>query len=187
MPIRRFDKFRDVIENFLANVTQEAANNLAMRGKGGGNLEEAVLNSGRYKISPNSIQIAFDFAGADYAMFVDQGVAAAGEDGSFMVDPDEGINPLDSGTKFGFADYINPGPRMRTNLRNWLSVKGMYGFDDVKTNTAVFLIGRAVRREGIERTLFFTKPYRKYFKQLPDEFIEAFGFEIEDLYNFILK
>lgn len=184
MPIRRFDRFRDVIENFLANVTQEAANNLAMRGKGGGNLEEAVLNSGRYKINPNSVEIAFDFGDNDYAMFVDQGVEAAGEGVSGDIN---NIDPLSDSKPFGFADYINPGPRMRTNLRNWLSVKGMYGFDDVKTNTAVFLIGRAVRREGIERTLFFTKPYRKYFKQLPDEFIEAFGFEIEDLYNFILK
>ena len=184
MPIRRFDRFRDVIENFLANVTQEAANNLAMRGKGGGNLEEAVLNSGRYKINPNSVEIAFDFGDNDYAFFVDQGVAKAGDgiEGDIA-----DIDPLSDSKPFGFRDYINPPEDMRINLRNWLNAKGMYGFDDVKMNAAVFLIGRAVRREGIERTLFFTKPYRKYFKQLPDEFIEAFGFEIEDLYNFILK
>lgn len=177
MSVRRFDKFREVIENFLNNVTLEAARNLASEGKGGGRLEQAVMDAGRYKINPNSVEIEFDFGSADYALYVDQGVAAAGEGVRFGGGD---IDPMESSKPFGFKDYLKPGKGMALNIHDWLQEKQGGG----KLKDA-YRIARSVRQHGVERTLFFTKPYRKYYKRLPDEFIDAFGFEIQDLFNFL--
>lgn len=50
-----------------------------------------------------------------------------------------------------------------------------------------FLIARSVFRNGIKPTLFFTKPFEKQFKKLPDTLIESFALDVEDFAEFTLK
>lgn len=45
--------------------------------------------------------------------------------------------------------------------------------------TAAFLIGRAIKRRGIRPSLFFTRPFEKYFADLPDGVVEAYGLELD--------
>jgi len=40
---------------------------------------------------------------------------------------------------------------------------------------------------GIKPTKFFTDPFEKEFKELPDEVVEAYALDIENFMKFILK
>jgi len=42
-----------------------------------------------------------------------------------------------------------------------------------------FLIARSIFGKGIKPTLFFTKPFLKYYKDLPQQLAEAFGNDFE--------
>ena len=50
-----------------------------------------------------------------------------------------------------------------------------------------FLIQRSIFEKGIKPSLFFTKPFEQGFKKLPDEVLEAYGLDIEDLLAFTLN
>lgn len=41
--------------------------------------------------------------------------------------------------------------------------------------SAAFLIGRAIKRRGMRPSLFFTRPFEKYFADLPDDVVEAYN------------
>ena len=46
-----------------------------------------------------------------------------------------------------------------------------------------FLIARKIFFEGIQPSLFFTRPFNKYFKTLPEEMIEKYGLDMLDLFD----
>ena len=50
-----------------------------------------------------------------------------------------------------------------------------------------YILARSIKKKGIKPSLFFTKPFEKYFKKLPDELIERFGLDVEDLLAFSLN
>jgi hypothetical protein len=50
-----------------------------------------------------------------------------------------------------------------------------------------FIIARSIYQKGIKPSLFFTKPFEKAFKQLPDDVINAYALEVEDFLKFSLK
>lgn len=50
-----------------------------------------------------------------------------------------------------------------------------------------FIIARSIYQKGIKPSLFFTKPFEKAFKQLPDDVINAYALEVEEFLKFSLK
>ena len=50
-----------------------------------------------------------------------------------------------------------------------------------------FLIARKVFFEGIQPSLFFTRPFDKYFKKLPEEMIEKYGLDMMNLFDQITE
>jgi hypothetical protein len=50
-----------------------------------------------------------------------------------------------------------------------------------------YLIRNSIWNKGIETTNFFTKPFEDAFKRLPDNIVEAFGLEVDNLFNFTTK
>tara|TARA_R110000822_G_scaffold82606_1_gene195267 strand:- start:109 stop:630 length:522 start_codon:yes stop_codon:yes gene_type:complete len=48
-------------------------------------------------------------------------------------------------------------------------------------NTIAFLIARSIKEKGIKPSLFFTTPFKKAFKNLPNELGNAFGFDTDNL------
>jgi len=50
-----------------------------------------------------------------------------------------------------------------------------------------FLIRNSIWNKGIETTNFFTRPFELAFKKLPDELIEAYSLEVENLLKYSLK
>ena len=49
-----------------------------------------------------------------------------------------------------------------------------------------FLINRKIKEEGIAATNFLSEPFRKEFKNLPNELIEAFALDVEEFLEFSL-
>ena len=53
--------------------------------------------------------------------------------------------------------------------------------------TIGFILQKSIYEKGIKASMFFTKPFEKAFKNLPQEVIEAFGLDIEDFLEFTTK
>jgi len=118
------------------------------------------------KSTDSTITMGFDFGGAeDYWQFVDQGVRGVGGfKGSGRA--------MGAGSPFRFK-YANPGGAMVNAIRGWIKNKPISLGDSNETGTA-FAIGYSVKRRGLERTMFYSRPVTKALQTLPDELIEAF-------------
>ena len=136
------------------------------------NVNKKLYNSidGDVKVSSNSISLTFFME--DYGVYQDKGV---------------------SGTKKKYNtpfSYTSKRPPRKT-LEEWIS-KRRFQFRDKKGKfmsykSMSFLIQRSIFEKGIKPSLFFTKPFEQGFKKLPDEIIEAYGLDVEELLEFTLK
>ena len=50
-----------------------------------------------------------------------------------------------------------------------------------------FAIAKTIYKRGIKPSLFFTKPFQKYFKDVPQEITDAFGLDVANFMSFIIK
>jgi len=49
-----------------------------------------------------------------------------------------------------------------------------------KLESLGFLLNRKIKKEGIKKTEFLSKPFKKEFKKLKDDILEAFGKDLEE-------
>lgn len=157
------------LNSFKKFVIQQSRSRLT---KGRKNVNKKLYNSidGDVKVSANSISLSFFME--DYGVFQDKGV---------------------SGTKKKYNtpfSYTSKRPPRKT-LEEWIS-KRRFQFRDKKGKfmsykSMSFLIQRSIFEKGIKPSLFFTKPFEQGFKKLPDELIEAYGLDVEELLEFTLK
>ena len=54
-------------------------------------------------------------------------------------------------------------------------------------NSTAFLISRSIWNKGLKPSLFFTKPFEKAFKTLPDKILKAYGLDVEEFLKFTIK
>lgn len=140
--------------------------------KGRKNVNKKLYNSldGEVKVYPNSFSLSFYME--EYGVYQDKGV---------------------SGTKKKYStpfSYTTKRPPRQT-LEKWIS-KRRFQFRDNKGRfmsykSMSFLIQRSIFEKGIKPSLFFTKPFEQGFKKLPDELIEAYGLDVEELLEYTLK
>ena len=77
-------------------------------------------------------------------------------------------------------------------MAKWAKRKGIQ-WKDKKTGRFMshksmgYLIARSIYSKGIKPSLFFTKPFEKYYNKLPDELMEMFAFDMEKLFNQITE
>ena len=162
---------KDSLNKFAKYVVQQSRSNLT---KGKKNVSKSLYNSIDYDltVSPNSFSLSFIMD--EYGMYQDKGV---------------------SGTEKKYNTpfkYTNKMPPIKP-LADWAKFKNIRLRDEkgkfAKGNykTIGFLISRSIYRKGIKPSLFFTKPFERSFKNLPDEVVKAFALEIEDLLDFSTK
>lgn len=162
---------KDSLNRFAKYVVQQSRSNLT---KGKKNVSKSLYNSIDYDltVSPNSFSLSFIMD--EYGMYQDKGV---------------------SGTQKKYNTpfkYTNKMPPIKP-LADWAKfknirlrdAKGKFAKGNYKT--IGFLISRSIYRKGIKPSLFFTKPFERSFKNLPDEVVKAFALEIEDLLDFTTK
>ena len=158
---------------FGSNVVKEGRAILNQKGKR--TQENTLFNQFHYTMSStdSTISMGFEFGDADdYWQFVDKGVKGVGGfKGSGMA---RGGN-----SPFKFK-YANPGGAMVNAIRGWIKNKPISLGDSNEIGTA-FAIGYSIKRRGLERTMFYSRPVEKALKTLPDELTEAFRLDFSKL------
>ncbi len=166
----------DTIYKFAENVKAEARKNLQKSKKGGGSLDKSISS----KLTPTEKGFLLEFFGTDYADFIDKGVKGAIKDKS-------GAIKNQQGKFYAYTNHMPP----PNKLDKWIVRKGIAPrnkgkFTGRKIDTVgfkksiQFLIARSIYSKGIKASLFFTKPFEKYYKSLAGDIVNKFLIDIEN-------
>jgi hypothetical protein len=164
---KALNKFRDTIVN-------ESKANLKSMGKDStGKLSQSI--TGQVKEMPNSISMYFQMEA--YGYFQDRGV--------------KGVKSGRSESGFRFCTGSGPKGGLTSGIEKWVRIKGIKGRDKkgkfITQKSLVNAIVRSIWNKGIKPSLFFTKPFEKAFKKLPDTLITKYGLDAEQLFDSIMK
>ena len=152
------------LDEFRKYVIQQARTNLTKTKK---NSSKKLYNSinGVSKVNPNSISLYFEMF--DYGVFQDKGVS--------------GVKKKYN-TPYTYKTKMPP----TKALDKWIVRKGIAPRDEkgklMNRQSLKFAIARNIFINGIKPSLFFTKPFEKAYKQLPDELIKAYGLDITKIF-----
>ena len=165
------------LNKFAKYVVQQSRSNLTKSKK---NSSKNLYNSIEGKTSTGANSFSLSFIMEDYAMFQDQGVRGAGgtrkTTSQFKRTNNKGKIWKQKGgnSPFSFKEGRKPSVK---HFEAWSRKKGL----------SAYAVREAVFRQGIKPSFFFTKPFERAFKNLPNEVVEAFALEIEDLLQFTTK
>ena len=152
------------LDEFRKYVIQQARTNLTKTKK---NSSKKLYNSinGVSKVNPNSISLYFEMF--DYGVFQDKGVS--------------GVKKKYN-TPYTYKTKMPP----TKALDKWIVRKGIAPRDEkgklMNRKSLKFAIARNIFINGIKPSLFFTKPFEKAYKQLPDELIKTYGLDITKIF-----
>ena len=159
--LKALQKFRDL-------VVTEAKANLRSQGKdSSGKLSNSI--EGTVKEMPNSIMLQFGML--PYGNFQDKGVSGTKKKYNTPYSYTTKMPPPNKLDKWIVRKGIAP----RSKTGKFQSRKGIQ-----------FAIARSIFYNGIKPSLFFTKPFEKAYKTLPDVLIDKYGLDAEQLLNEIL-
>ena len=151
------------LEKFRDYVIEQSQKNLRKLGKDGGKLYDSI--EGRVKANDNSFEIEFSME--EYGIYQDKGVS--GKHKKYN-------------TEFKYKDKMPP-PRA---FDKWIIRKGIAPRKNgkfKKRKSLQFAIARSVFYHGLKPSLFFTKPFEKAYKKLPNVLVEAYGLDAVELFN----
>ena len=110
------------------------------------------------KVSENSFSLSFLME--DYGVFQDKGVS-------------------------GVKKKYNTPYSYTTKMDKWIVRRGIAPKDDkgkfISRKSLQFMIARSIFNNGIKPSLFFTKPFKKAFKNLDKDIVKAFKLDVEQL------
>ena len=160
LQLKALQEFRDyVIKRSKANLRKKNTT---------GNLSKSL--SAEVKVMPNSIRFFFEMA--EYGFYQDKGVSGTRKKYN---------------TEFSYTTKAPP-PKA---FDKWIVRKGIAPRDKsgkfLTRKSLQFALSRYIFVNGIKPSLFFTKPFEAAFKNLPNELIEAYGLESEELFDTIMK
>lgn len=171
----------DYLNKFAKYVIQQSRSNLTKQGKKN---QGALYNSLGSQIEVGKNSFVLTFLMEDYGDFVDKGVK--GVTSSTRAPR----SPYKFGTGTGGTGGLTKGidkwvkqKGIQFRQKEGKGVKGQF----LSYSQTSFLIRRAIWNKGIKSSLFFTKPFEAAFKNLPDELVEAFALDIENLMKHSLK
>ena len=166
---------KKALDSFGSSVVSGSKKELARKKKNASkNLSKSVDYA--VKVSKNSFQL--DFIMEDYGKFIDKGVKGVGgkkADGSSWKKKRVTNNLYKYKKKrpptIAFNGWtIKRGIAPRNKKGQFTTRKGL-----------LHAIATSVFHTGLETTNFFTNPFEKAFKKLPDELVEAYGLEVDKL------
>jgi len=166
--------------NLFGNtIVDKSKKNLKQKVSTGG-----LIDSIKYKANINNNGFSVYFEMEDYWTFVNYGVQGKGgtkADGSSW----ERKRVTNSKYKYKKAKP----PIMAFN--GWTIRKGIAPRNEkgqfTKRRGLLFAIATSVFHTGLETTSFFTKPFEKEFKELPDKLEKAYSFEVEEYLKFTIQ
>lgn len=155
-------KFRDAV------IRESRSNLKTMRKDTFGKLSKSI--KGNIKVSKNSFE--FDFAMEEYGLYQDKGVSGTKKKYN---------------TPYKYTDKMPP----TKALDKWIVKKGLAPRNEkgqlLSRKGLKFAIARKIYINGIKPSLFFTKPFEKYYKKLPNQLLEKYGLDLDKFMEFSLK
>jgi hypothetical protein len=168
---------QEELDKFKNYVIQQSKSNLSKLKK---NDTKGLYNAikGEAKAMPNSFYLAFDLG--EYGAYVDQGVRGKNSSAKAPNSP----------FKFGSGKGKKGG--LTQGIQRWVKAR-RFQFRDKKSGkfmsyeSTAFLITRSIYSKGTKPSLFFTKPFQKYFEKLPQELIVKYGLDVEELFKYTIQ
>lgn len=151
------------LDKFKNYVISESQKNLRKLGKDGGKLYDSI--QARVKANPNSFEMEFSME--EYGIYQDKGVSGT----------EKKYN-----TQYKYTTKAPP-PKA---FDKWIVRKGLSPRKNGKFQTRKglqFALSRYIFKKGIKPSLFFTKPFEKAYKKLPQDLVDAFGVDAIKLFN----
>lgn len=163
------------LEHFKSNVIKDAKKNLKSKNKDlSGKLSSSII--GETKVMPNSIRLSFDMV--LYGWFQDQGV--------------KGIKGGSSLSNFTYKSTSNLiGLNKATGVFSKYAKQRRIQFRDKKGrflsyDQTGYAMAQTIKNYGIKKSMFFTKPFKKHFKELGKELQEKYGLSMNSLFSAIM-
>ena len=156
------------LDKFRKYVVQQSRSNLTKQKK---NSSKRLYDSikGVSKVNPNSISLYFEML--DYGVYQDKGVNGLKKNYNAPYSYKKGVQSR----------------QMLKNLDRWIVKKGIAPRDKdgkfINRQGLKFAIAKGIFKNGIKPSLFFTKPFEKGYKTLPNELIEAYGLDITKIFT----
>lgn len=157
------------LTDFRNYVVKESKSNLTRLKKSS---SKKLYNSikGNVKVSKNSMTV--DFEMEEYGLFQDKGVS--GKRKKYK-------------TPYTYKSKMPPPKK----LDKWIVRKGIAPRNEkgqlMTRKSLQFVIARGIYINGIKPSLFFTKPFEKAYKRMPNELIEKYGLDLDDFLEHTLK
>ena len=172
---------RNTLNIFADNVVGKSKNNLKRKDKLASKKLFDSIDS-ELKIHKNSFSLSFEME--DYGTFVDAGVKGVG---GTKADGTKWKLKRVTNSKF---KYRNKKPPLMA-FNGWTIRKGIAprskGGQFTKRKGLLHAIATSVFHTGLETTKFFTEPFEKEYRDLPDELIEAYGLDLDNFLEFTIK
>jgi hypothetical protein len=158
------------LNSFGASVVKQARGIL-----GGVKGNTALASTIRFEVQEEAQGYSTKFYMADYGTFLDKGVSGNTVKRSYK---NWQSNTLSSPYK-----YTNKQPPPDI-LAKWIKKKGIKGRDPktgrfISNMSLAFIIGRKIKRDGIQGISFFQKPLGLEFRKLKDEIMAEFKVDVE--------
>ena len=166
---------RNELDKFGKYVVQQSRSNLTRKGKKDTGDLYKYLGYDLF-VSKTESSFSLSFKMSDYGQFIDKGVKGVSSSAKAPKSP----------YKFGTGTGIKGG--LTNGIDRWVSRKRIQ-FQDRKSGKfmsykqTAYLIRNSIWNKGIETTNFFTDPFERAFKRLPDDLVESFGLEIDNLFT----
>jgi hypothetical protein len=148
----------------------KARSNLTKSNK---NVSKELYNSLGYDLNVSKNSFSLSILMEDYGVFQDKGVSGT----------EKKYN-----TPFKYTNKRPPA----SAFSNWVVRKGLKGTRDAKGRFVsrkglMFAVANSIFKKGIKPSMFFTTPFQKAFKDLPEELILSFGLDLERFIDFTIK
>jgi len=161
---------KDTFDKFGKYVVQQSRSNLTRKKK---NASKELYNSLSYDIKQSKNSFEFSISMEDYGIYIDRGVEGVG-----------GAGWNKKRVTHNDFKYRNKRPPAKV-FNGWVIRRGIAPRDKsgkfVSRKSIMFAIANSVYHTGLETTDFFTLPFTRAFKSLPDEIVEAYGLDMEQL------
>lgn len=165
----------EVLNNFKKVVIKAARANLTRKDK---IVSKGLYESlqGEVEVMPNSFYMSLSME--DYGEYQDKGVSGTEKKYNTPYSYSSRSNLIGleyhSGIFAKWARFRGMQPRL---------ANGRFG----SYKTMGFILANSIKKKGIKPSLFFTKPFEAAFKNLPEELIEEYGLDVDDLMATVLK
>lgn len=171
------DELNKVLSKFVKYVVTQSKSNLT---RGDKNVKKQLYNSikGDSFVGKNSIGIYFEME--EYGEFQDLGVKGKSSSAKAPNSP------------FRFGSGTGRKGGLTSGILEWVKHR-RFQFKDKQSNrfmsyeSTAYLITRSIYQKGIKPSRFFSKPFEVGFERLPDEVVESYGLDLEQLMKKSLK